>query len=146
MKKSILTLLLCFSAAIYGQEGIEISGSIVDENDQPLPGASVLVKGTSKGVATDFDGNYTIMVDDKTAVLSFSYVGYENTEIVVGEQTTINVKLAPSASALDEIVIVGYGTQKRSDVTGAVTSLSKERLSSFLLLMYCSLYRVPLLG
>lgn len=129
MKKSILTLLLCFSAAIYGQEGIEISGSIVDENDQPLPGASVLVKGTSKGVATDFDGNYTIMVDDKTAVLSFSYVGYENTEIVVGEQTTINVKLAPSASALDEIVIVGYGTQKRSDVTGAVTSLSKERLS-----------------
>lgn len=130
MKNIILMFLLSFSATIYSQTGnIEVTGAIVDENDQPLPGATILVKGTTIGTATDFDGMYTIEVNDKNVILSFSYVGYEKKDIVVGDQTTINVKLIPSTNSLDEVVIVGYGTQKRSDITGSVSSLSKERLS-----------------
>jgi TonB-linked SusC/RagA family outer membrane protein len=130
MKKTILMLFLVFSSIIYGQsEKIKISGKLVDENNQPLPGASVLVKGTNNGAVTDFEGAYSILVGNASSTLTFTYIGYDQKEIAVGNQTTVNVKLTPTNNTLNEVVVVGYGTQKKSDVTGSVTSLSKERLS-----------------
>lgn len=130
MKKTVLMLFLVFSTVIYGQsEKIKISGKLVDENNQALPGASVLVKGTNNGAVADFDGAYDIVVPNENSVLIFSSIGYDSKEIKVANQTTIDVKLTPTNNTLNEVVVVGYGTQKKSDVTGSVTSLSKERLS-----------------
>jgi len=99
-----------------------ISGVVSDEDGNPLPGASVVVKGTTNGTQTDFDGNYTISaLDDATLV--FSYVGFATQEIVVNGQTTINVTLVEDASKLSEVVVVGYTTQTRGDLTGSVASV-----------------------
>ena len=123
MKKTILMLFLVFSSIIYGQtEKIKISGKLVDENNQPLPGATILVKGTNNGTVTDFDGSYSILVGNENSMLIFTFIGYDQKEIAVGNQTTINVKLTPTNNTLNEVVVVGYGTQKKSDVTGSVTS------------------------
>lgn len=116
--------LICASAA---QAQITVSGTVSDKIG-PLPGASVLVKSTTNGVQTDFDGNYTLTDVAEDAVLVFSYIGYQEVEIAVNGKTTIEVILQENAQALDEVVVVGYGTQKRSDVTGAVSSISSESL------------------
>lgn len=105
-----------------------VSGKVVDEFETPLLGTTVAVKGTPQGTTTDFDGNYSLTIDDSDAVLQFSYVGYLTQEVQVANQTTINVKLLPDNAKLDEVVVVGYGTQKKSDVTGSVTSVAQERL------------------
>ncbi len=102
-----------------------ISGNVVDENGVPLPGASVVEKNTTNGVSTDFDGNYTITVQ-QGGVLSFSYIGYASQEIKVGTATTLNVQMQLDAKKLDEVVVVGYGTQKKGDLTGAVTRVDSE--------------------
>ncbi|MDO6809949.1 TonB-dependent receptor [Zobellia galactanivorans] len=98
-----------------------VSGTIVDEASQPLPGVSIVIKGTSTGVSTDFDGNYSLIVD-KSDVLLISYIGFVSQEITVGDQSTINVVMVEDVSKLDEVVVVGYGTQKKSDLTGSVAS------------------------
>src|SRR5690606_29779426 len=100
-----------------------------DESGMPLLGVNVLVKGTSTGNVSDFDGNYSLNVPSANTVLVFSYIGYETTEITVGNQTTINVSLAPSASSLDEVVVVGYGTQKKITLTGSVVDVQGEELT-----------------
>ena len=102
-----------------------ISGSVTDEAGVPLPGATVLEKGTTNGTTTDFDGNFVIDVN-ATATLVFSYLGYSSQEIAVNGRTNINVQLDPDATQLDDVVVVGYGTQKRSDVTGAIASVKSE--------------------
>jgi len=104
-----------------------ISGVVTDETGQPLPGATVIVKGTTNGTITDFDGKFVVDVDADTDVtLVISFVGYHPKEVSVTGQSSINVQLAPDVSELNEIVVVGYGTQKRSDVTGAVASVNRE--------------------
>lgn len=108
---------------------VKITGIVTDNDGLPLPGASVLVKGTKKGTSTDFDGKYEITVPEG-AVLVFSFIGYESKEIVVRAQTKINVVLNSSNQALNEVVVVGYGTQKKSDITGAVSSVSKDRIEN----------------
>ncbi|MBD8491309.1 TonB-dependent receptor [Echinicola sp. CAU 1574] len=99
-----------------------ISGKITDEQGAPLPGATIRVKGTSLGTVTDLDGNFSIEVAEG-GVLQVSYVGYVSQEIAVNGQSTISIQLEPDATQLDEMVVVGYGTQKRSDVTGAIGSV-----------------------
>ena len=111
-------------------DDITVSGRVVDENDVPLPSVNIILKGTSTGVTTDADGRYTINVPDEDAVLVFSFIGYLTQEIRVGSQTTINLSMAPDISTLSEIVVVGYGTQKRSSVTGAVSSVDSEEISA----------------
>ncbi|XOV91583.1 MAG: SusC/RagA family TonB-linked outer membrane protein [Bacteroidota bacterium] len=106
---------------------ISISGTITDENGEPLPGAAIQEKGTSNGTITNVDGAYTLNISED-AVLIFSFVGYQTLEIPVNGKSKIDVSLAEDISALEEVVVVGYGTQKKSDVTGAVASLSKDRL------------------
>ncbi|WP_282135215.1 SusC/RagA family TonB-linked outer membrane protein [Seonamhaeicola maritimus] len=100
----------------------------VTADGQPLPGAAVIIKGTTTGTSTDFDGNYTINAD-AASTLVFSYVGYSSQEVVVGSQTTINVELIAD-NTLDEVVVIGYGTQRKSDLTGSVSSVSAEDLTA----------------
>ncbi|TMU55476.1 SusC/RagA family TonB-linked outer membrane protein [Flagellimonas algicola] len=121
--KSILLsgAFLCFGLA----KAQTVSGTVTDVNG-PLPGASVLVKGTTNGTQTDFDGNYTLSGIDDSSVMVFSYIGYTTQEIAVNGQTTINVTLQEDAQALDEVVIIGYGTTTVKDATGAVASVTAE--------------------
>ena len=104
-----------------------VTGTVTDDKGAPLPGVSVVIKGTTKGVATDFDGKYTLTDVARGAVLEFSSVGYKTLVLkVTGEQ--LNVKLSEVAQDLDEVVVVGYGTQKRGDVTTAITSVKTQDL------------------
>ncbi|PQJ69499.1 alpha-2-macroglobulin family protein [Polaribacter butkevichii] len=102
-----------------------ITGFIADENGEPLPGVSVIIKGTSFGTETDFDGNYSIKIK-KGDVLIFSYLGFTSKEQTISNQTNINVKLEEDSSNLDEVVVVGYGTQMKRHITGAVSHLNPE--------------------
>ncbi|NJB71824.1 iron complex outermembrane receptor protein [Saonia flava] len=112
---------LCFGLA----KAQDVSGSVSDANG-PLPGASVLVKGTTNGTQTDFDGNYTISNVDSDATLVFSYIGFKTTEIAVNGQSTINVTLDEDAEALEEVIIIGYGTTTVKDATGSVSAVTAE--------------------
>lgn len=104
-----------------------VTGNVTAEG-QPLPGASVVIKGVSKGTTTDFNGNFTIEAESES-ILIFSYVGYTTKEVIVGNQTQINVTLEQD-NKLDEVVIIGYGTQRKSDLTGSVSSVSAEDLTA----------------
>ena len=104
-----------------------VSGTVTADG-QPLPGATVIVKGTNKGTTTDFDGNFTIEANSEN-VLSISYVGYSTKEVTVGNQTQIIINLDES-NKLDEVVIIGYGTQRKSDLTGSVSSVSAEDITA----------------
>ncbi|GAA3605584.1 TonB-dependent receptor [Flavivirga amylovorans] len=108
-----------------------ISGTITDANGAALPGANIIVKGTSNGAQTDFDGKYTISNVGDNDVLIVSYVGFISQEIAVNGRTTINISLEEDTQSLSEIVVVAYGTATKKDLTGAVSVVSTEDLNSF---------------
>lgn len=128
MKKILFILLTILSAYNFGAAQQVITGTVSDERE-PLIGATVQVKGTGRGVATDFDGMYSIQVPNGETVLIFSYIGLESQEILVGDQTSINVILKENASVLDEVVVVGYGTQKRSKIGGSVGVVTAQEIT-----------------
>ncbi|CAM3471577.1 TonB-dependent receptor [Aquirufa ecclesiirivi] len=107
---------------------ITVTGKVTDETNSGIPGVNVIVKGTTKGVMTDVNGNYKIVVADSKAVLVFSAIGYTQQEITVGNQSAVNINLKPDNKYLDEIVVIGYGTQKKSDLTGSVSSIKTDQL------------------
>ncbi|WP_445738165.1 SusC/RagA family TonB-linked outer membrane protein [Mariniflexile sp.] len=107
---------------------ITVTGKVTDESGIPLPGASVLVKGTTNGVSTDFDGGYKITVSSGASTLVFSYVGFVTQDIAIAGKSTINVTLVTDNTGLDEVVVVGYGTQRRKDVAGAISTVKTEEL------------------
>lgn len=107
---------------------ILVRGQVTDSKGETLPGVSIKIKGTTIGAVTDLDGRYTINVPDNNSVLVFIYIGYVTQEVVVNDRTLINVKLEATISALDEVVVVGYGTQKRKDLTGSVGSLGSAEI------------------
>lgn len=109
------------------EDDVDISGKITDENGEGLPGASVIEKGTSNGTTTDLDGNYKLGLDEE-ATLVVSFVGYKTTEVAIAGRSTIDIQMELDAEQLEEIVVVGYGTVKKSDMTGSVGSVKKERL------------------
>ena len=133
MKKrlnGILTLLLVFVVQLtFAQEKL-VTGVVVDEAGLPLPGVNIVIKGTSTGTQTDFDGNYRITATPQN-VLVFSFVGYSRQEVAVGGQSSINVTLLVDAAALDEVVVVGYGRQSRELSTSAVSTVSAEQIENF---------------
>ncbi len=104
---------------------VQVNGVVTDENGEALIGASVSIKGTTSGTVTDVDGNFTISADEGD-ILVISYIGYATKEIVVGDQTNISIQLLPDATRLDDIVVVAYGVQKKSDVTGAIGSANED--------------------
>ncbi|GAA3575082.1 TonB-dependent receptor [Snuella lapsa] len=106
-----------------------ISGTVTDNTGMPLPGVSIIIKGTNLGTTTDFDGNYSINVQNPNDVLVFSYIGYGTKEIAVNNQSTINVTLDEAASELEEVVVVGYGTEKKINLTGSVGTVQSEELN-----------------
>lgn len=121
--------LTLMSFQVMGQR--QVSGSITDaSNGDPLIGANILVQGTSSGTVTDFDGNFELTVPGNDAVLEISYTGYKPMTIQVGSQSTLTLQLDPDFAALDEVVVVGYGTQKKRDVTGSISTLSEEKIGS----------------
>ncbi len=114
----------------YSQDKLKISGNVSSESDtMPLPGVSVIVKGTNNGVSTDFDGNYTIEAPT-TAVLVFSYIGFKTTELPVNGQTTIDLQMSDDVAALDEVVVTGYSTQEKKSITAAISTVTSEDLES----------------
>ncbi|MEO2059158.1 MAG: oligogalacturonate lyase family protein [Mesonia sp.] len=108
---------------------MNIKGKVLDENNVPLPGVNILIKGTTQGTQSDFDGNFSIQAENGD-VLIFSYVGTKTIERIVSEDNTYDVVMESDSSELDEIVVVGYGSVRKSDLTGAVSSVSAEELSS----------------
>ncbi len=104
---------------------IQITGQITDENGEALPGASIVVQGTTEGTTTDMDGNYSLIVPND-ATISISFVGYTTQEIVVGARTVIDIQMEPDSEQLEEIIVVGYGTAKLKDITGSVVQLDLE--------------------
>ena len=115
---------LCFASFAWAQT--PVTGTVTDDQNTPLPGASVLEKGTTNGTMTDFDGNFTIEVDDQNAVLEVSYLGYTTIELPLNGQSNVTIQLAEDATQLEDVVVVGYGTQKKSDVTGSIASIKSE--------------------
>ena len=128
-KQLMLTVtLLCYSLIGWAQSQFgNLSGTVTDESGMPLAGVSVVIKGTNKGVATDFDGKYSLTDVPRGAVLQFSSVGYQTTD-VKANNSQLNIKLAEATQNLDEVVVVGYGTQKKGDVTTAITSVKTKDL------------------
>ncbi|WP_287665283.1 TonB-dependent receptor [Bacteroides sp.] len=120
---------LILTISLNAQEST-IKGTIVDETDTPLIGATIQVKGTSTGAITDFDGNFILKLK-KGATISISYIGYKPQEVKYTGQASINLKMVPDNQALDEVVVVGYGAMKRSDLTGSVASVASKDIEGF---------------
>jgi TonB-linked SusC/RagA family outer membrane protein len=126
--KLTLIIALLLSVTIFAQERFTISGTVVSAVDNmPLPGVNIIILNTTTGVSTDFDGNYQIEAKSGD-VLQYSFLGYVTQSVIVANQRSVNVSLAENASQLDEIVVVGYGTQKKSHLTGAISKVVNEDL------------------
>ncbi|GLB52817.1 SusC/RagA family TonB-linked outer membrane protein [Neptunitalea chrysea] len=128
MKVKALFLVLFLFATIGAFAQTQVTGTVVDESNMPLPGAEVTVKDKSTYAVTDFDGNFTIEVEQGD-VLTIRYLGFKDQQITVGSETTFTVTLLANASELDEVVVIGFGTQKKADVTGAVSSVKAEDIT-----------------
>lgn len=123
----LFVILLTYSFGALAQS-ITINGIVKDSTGEGIIGANVLQKGTTNGTVTDLDGNFTLTVPDKNAVLVFSFLGYVSQEVIVGNQTTLNIILKEDTQNLDEVIVIGYGTAKKSDLTGAVTRADMSAL------------------
>ena len=135
MMKNTYRILVCIAAvllctATFAQQNIKVSGTVIDENGQPLIAAGVSQSGTDNGTVTDVDGKYVISVPSD-AKLTFSYISYTTQEVAVGGRKVIDVKLLPDNTLLEEVVVIGYGTVKKSDLTGSVSSINDKSLKDF---------------
>ncbi|NBS19999.1 MAG: hypothetical protein EBS74_09505, partial [Flavobacteriia bacterium] len=126
IKLLLLTMFILGIQLMVGQE--TISGTVSDKNG-PLPGATVLVKGTTNGTQTDFDGNFSLSGVSQGDTLEFSYVGYQSSELIYEQNADLQILLIEDTKALDEVVVVGYGTQKKSSLTGSVVKVESEQLT-----------------
>ena len=124
----LMAMILCFSTTVKAQD-IKIAGSVTSgEDNSVLPGVNIVVKGISIGTITDLEGNYSIEVPSSESVLVFSSIGFVSEEMTVGSRTVLNISLTPDITALEELVVVGYGTQRKEDLTGSTASLDAEQL------------------
>lgn len=130
MKKYLLILMPCLWCLTGWSQERLVSGTVTAAEDGlPIPGVNVVVEGTTKGTATDVDGNYSLQLDAGENTLVFTFVGFKPMTVDVGDRTTIDVALESDVTALEEVVVIGYGTQRKRDVTGAITSLKGEEIA-----------------
>ncbi|WP_245224752.1 TonB-dependent receptor [Pseudozobellia sp. WGM2] len=125
-------IVFCFLVTgwVNAQNSVIISGEVTDENNIPLPGANIIEKGTSNGITTDLDGKFTIDIADKSnQLLVVSYIGFSTQEIEVDDKSYYTITLLPDSEALDEVVLVGYGTKKKEDVTNAISTVKADDLT-----------------
>jgi TonB-linked SusC/RagA family outer membrane protein len=128
MKHWFLLSAFLLSLPLQAQDKINVAGIVSDETGDPIPGVNVLIQGTMIGTVTDIDGAFHLTEVPVNAYLTFSFIGYSQLRIQVTDQTELNITLQPEESVLNEVVVVGYGTQKRRELTGAVTSVKSEDL------------------
>ncbi|MEX2591365.1 MAG: TonB-dependent receptor [Anditalea sp.] len=128
LKMGILMFLMILGHSLLAQN-VQVSGQVTDDTGEPIPGATVLVKGTTTGMATDIDGRYTISVPGD-ATLAFSFIGYQTQEVEIGNQSVIDISLVSDFGSLEEVVVVGYGTQQKRDLTGAVSQIKATQLEN----------------
>ncbi len=125
---SLLMFVMLFSFSANAQS-LEVSGTVVDDNTQePLPGVTIVVKGTTTGTTSDIDGNFAITVNSADATLMFSFIGYETQEIAVQGQATLAIRLKSETKDIDEVMVIAYGTTKKSNLTGSAVALKNEEL------------------
>lgn len=130
MKKYLLVLIPCLlSLTAWSQEKVVTGTVTAAEDGLPIPGVNVVVEGTTKGTATDVDGNYSLQLAPGENTLVFTFVGFKPLTVEVGDQTNVDVALESDVTALEEVVVIGYGTQRKRDVTGAITSLKGEEIA-----------------
>ena len=126
----ILLCAIIFSVSpALSQTSRNIKGTVTDEKNEPLPGVSVMVTGSNTGAMTDVKGNYSLTIAGNNATLRFSFIGYIQKEVTVGGSNTVNVRLLPDAKQLKDVVVIGYGTSSKRDVTGAITSIKAEEFN-----------------
>ena len=127
MKKLLLSILVICAAAIAASAQISVSGVVLDENQAPMPGAAVLLDGaTGHGVVTDEKGRYKIVVPSSESILRFEFMGYSSVKMKVGNKSELNVTLNPDVSFLEEVVVIGFGEAKKSDLTGSVGTVQMK--------------------
>ncbi|GGZ30477.1 SusC/RagA family TonB-linked outer membrane protein [Echinicola pacifica] len=127
LKFTMMLMALVWSTIAMAQ--VKVTGEVYDDLNEPLPGANVLIKGTTNGTITDLDGKFSLTVTDSNVTLSVSFIGFETQELTLGNSNHFKVKLQPSPSSLDEVVVIGYGSVKKRDLTGAVASVDTETLT-----------------
>lgn len=128
MRQTLFKILALLFVTYSSAQNISVSGNVQDDTGFPIPGANVLIKNTSKGTVTDFDGNFTIEDIEVGATLVFSYIGYITQEVIVANADNLTIQLLPDVAQLNEVVVVGYGTQKKKEVTGAVSVVDSEAI------------------
>jgi hypothetical protein len=128
---SIPQNILAASATTHAEvfQGVTVKGRVTDDTNSALPGVSVVEKGTTNGTVTDANGDYSLTVSSSDAVLVFSFVGMTTHQVAVGAQSEISFQMMPDAATLGEVVVVGYGTQEKKDITGAIGSVSAENFN-----------------
>ena len=125
MNKFLLTLIIVIAGGLFSSlyaQSLTVTGKIVDMNDEVMPGVNIVETGTTNGAISDINGNFKITVSSSKSVLVFSFIGYEDQEIAVGKQRNLNVKMLESGVDLEEVVVVGYGSQKKASVVGAIST------------------------
>ncbi|PWL37808.1 SusC/RagA family TonB-linked outer membrane protein [Flagellimonas aquimarina] len=125
--KLLLIAILLSNIQLFAQDSYSLAGTVTDTDNVPIPGANVIVLNTTRGTQTDFDGNYSIQVSNGD-VLQFSYIGYATQAVIINGQTSINIILQEDTSELDEVVVIGYGTQKKSTLTGSISKVVNDNL------------------
>ena len=128
MKSYVLSIFIGLMSFLASAQSFEIKGTVADSNGSPLPGVSILVKNSTKGTTTDFDGNFSITNVNKGETLVFSYLGFTTKSVVVESNASLNVVLKEDTQSLNEVVVIGYGTQKVSKISGSVSTVNKKSI------------------
>lgn len=126
--KTFFLLVFLIAGVVRAQD--TVTGTVTDQSGTPLAGANIVEKGTVNGVTADFDGNFSIEIADENAVLVVSYIGFAEKEVAINGQDSIEIQLEEAAQGLDEVVVVGYGTQKRVNVIGSISQVSAESIEN----------------
>ena len=125
---SALLLFSCFLALTSFAQQKTLSGTVIGEDGGPIPGVTVVVKGTTTGTITDMDGKFSFSAPTNAKTLSVSYIGLKSQEIEIGSQTSFKVTLLADVVSVDEVVVVGYGTRKKEEITGSISTVSNEQM------------------